>query len=154
MGVRDGEAATLRLPDDLFVIGTMNLIDQSVEQLDFALRRRFFWRRCDFEREPIVEVNRERWSAYAPRRYGWDRAVEDVERLADRAEALNGVIASSSHLGSQYVLGHTYYFDAAYLAGTWLHGRKQLRGGPFWTIPSLTETGLCGFGRLQVDATR
>lgn len=29
----------------------------------------------------------------------------------------------------------------------------QLRGA-HWTIPSLTETGLCGFNRLQVDATR
>lgn len=35
----DGAAMQLRIPDDLFVIGTMNLIDQSIEQIDFALRR-------------------------------------------------------------------------------------------------------------------
>jgi 5-methylcytosine-specific restriction enzyme B len=37
----DGVALSLHIPDDLFVIGTMNLIDQSIEQIDFALRRRF-----------------------------------------------------------------------------------------------------------------
>ena len=36
----DRAAMTLRIPDDLYVIGTMNLIDQSIEQIDFALRRR------------------------------------------------------------------------------------------------------------------
>lgn len=29
-----------------------------------------------------------------------------------------------------------------------------VRGEAVWTIPGLTETGLCGFGRLQLDATR
>ena len=37
-----------KLPDDLFLIGTMNTIDQSVEQLDFAMRRRFFWLHSGF----------------------------------------------------------------------------------------------------------
>ena len=60
------EPETLELPEDLYVIGTMNLIDQSVDQLDFALRRRFYWRPCQFERQPIVDVNRERWSQHAP----------------------------------------------------------------------------------------
>lgn len=126
------DSVKLRLPDDLFVIGTMNLIDQSVEQMDFALRRRFLWRPCGFEQGPIVDVNRERWPDYAPRRYGWDRAEKDIGRLAERAEALNREIAASNHLGAQYELGHTYYFDAAFLIGNWLQGRKQLRGGVLW----------------------
>lgn len=137
-----GEPVELSLPEDLYVIGTMNLIDQSVEQMDFALRRRFLWRPCEFERDPIVEVNRERWSSYAPRRYGWDRAEEDIDRLAERAEALNREIAASSHLGGQYALGHTYYFDAAFLIGNWLQGRKQLRGGVLWRKPGKPQKPL------------
>lgn len=31
------------LPDNLYIIGTMNDIDRSVESMDFALRRRFSW---------------------------------------------------------------------------------------------------------------
>lgn len=128
----DDEPEELELPDDLYVIGTMNLIDQSVDELDFALRRRFYWRPCRFERGPIVDVNRERWPEEAPTRYGWDRAEADIEQLADRAEELNRQIELSTHLGAQYALGHTYYFDAAYFAGRWLRGRKQLSGGVLW----------------------
>ncbi|MGV1048180.1 MAG: AAA family ATPase [Solirubrobacterales bacterium] len=137
-----GNPVELRLPDDLYVIGTMNLIDQSVEQMDFALRRRFLWRPCGFEPGPIIDVNRERWPDYAPKRYGWDRAEEDIGRLAERAEALNREISSSNHLGEQYALGHTYYFDAAFLIGTWLQGRKQLRGGVLWRKPGKPQRPL------------
>lgn len=146
-----GDPVELALPDDLYVIGTMNLIDQSVEQMDFALRRRFLWRPCGFEPGPIVDVNRERWSDYAPRRYGWDRADEDIGRLAERAEALNREIAASNHLGEQYELGHTYYFDAAFLIGTWLQGRKQLRGGVLWRKPGKPQKPLEDLWTLSLE---
>lgn len=151
-GINAGEEPVeLSLPDDLYVIGTMNLIDQSVEQMDFALRRRFFWRPCGFERGPIVDVNRERWPKYAPSKYGWDRVAEDIDRLADRAEELNREIAASSHLGAQYALGHTYYFDASYLAGTWLKGRKQLRGGVLWKKPGRPQQPLIDLWSLSIE---
>jgi 5-methylcytosine-specific restriction enzyme B len=151
-GLNEGEEAVrLELPENLYLIGTMNLIDQSVEQMDFALRRRFFWRPCGFERGPIVEVNRERWSQNAPSRYGWDRAVDDIELLADRAEELNREIAASSHLGAQYALGHTYYFDASYFAGTWLKGRKQLRGGVLWKKPGHPQQPLIDLWSLSIE---
>lgn len=151
-GINVGEeSADLSLPSDLYVIGTMNLIDQSVEQMDFALRRRFFWRLCGFERGPIIDVNRERWSTYAPKKYGWDRAEGDVERLADSAEALNREISASSHLGAQYALGHTYYFDTAYLVGSWLKGRKQLRGGVLWTKKGQPQQPLLDLWSLSIE---
>ena len=31
------------LPDNVYLIGTMNDIDRSVESIDFAMRRRFAW---------------------------------------------------------------------------------------------------------------
>ena len=145
------EPADLSLPADLYVIGTMNLIDQSVEQMDFALRRRFFWRLCGFERGPIIDVNRERWTTYAPKKYGWDRAEGDVERLADRAQVLNREIAGSNHLGAQYALGHTYYFDTAYLVGSWLKGRKQLRGGVLWTKKGQPQQPLLDLWSLSIE---
>ena len=101
----EDEPRELALPDNLFVIGTMNLIDQSVEELDFALRRRFFWRPAGFEPDPIIEVNEQRWAKHAPVKWGWDRAVGDMTRLAERATLLNQQIGLSPHLGSQYQLG-------------------------------------------------
>jgi 5-methylcytosine-specific restriction protein B len=146
-----GRPIPIQLPDNLYLIGTMNLIDQSIEQLDFALRRRFFWRHCGFEREPIIEINRARWDHHAPRRYGWDRAAEDVERLADRAELLNEAITASNHLGPQYELGHTYYFDAAFFAGSWLQGVKQLRGGPLWNKAAKPQRPLIELWKLSLE---
>jgi len=109
----------LKLPDDLYVIGTMNLIDQSVEQFDFALRRRFLWLWSGFRAEMIPQVLRERWEAMDRTqrpwlsRHPWDELAPDVMRLAERASALNQAVDSSPLLGSDYELGHTYFFDVA-----------------------------------------
>src|SRR5262249_13653156 len=106
---------------------------QSVEELDFALRRRFFWRPAGFDPTAILTVNELRWSEHAPKKLGWNRAAGDMTKLAERAVLLNEQIARSPHLGSQYELGHTYFFDAAFFAGRWLRGIKQLNGGVLWT---------------------
>ena len=106
-----------KLPDDLFLIGTMNTIDQSVEQLDFAMRRRFFWLHSGFRRQVIPIVVRARWEAIDRSsrpwlaRHRWDMLEPDVMRLADHAAALNRAIAESPLLGADYEIGHTYFFD-------------------------------------------
>lgn len=141
----------LALPDNLYVIGTMNLIDQSVEELDFALRRRFFWRPAGFEPSAIVEVNRQRWSTHAPRKWGWDRAEADMTLLSERALVLNQQIAASLHLGPQYELGHTYFFDAAFFAGRWLRGRKQLSGGVLWMANGRPRASLEDLWSLSLE---
>ena len=59
-----GQDATPRevsLPDNLYFIGTMNLIDQSLEQVDFALRRRFLWFFRGFDRQQFLAVAEYRW---------------------------------------------------------------------------------------------
>lgn len=42
------------IPNNLYVIGTMNDIDRSVESIDFALRRRFAWKEIDAEYSQII----------------------------------------------------------------------------------------------------
>lgn len=106
-----------RLPEDLLLIGTMNLIDQSVEELDFALRRRFLWLPTGFKGELIVPILEERWRALDlaefpwMERHSWEHAEGDIELLAERAVALNKLIVSSPLLGRQYEVGHTYFLD-------------------------------------------
>ena len=106
-----------KLPEDLFLIGTMNTIDQSVEQLDFAMRRRFFWLHSGFRRHVLPVVLRDRWQALELHsrpwlaRHPWEAFEPDVKRLADQAAALNHAIAESPLLGPDYEIGHTYFFD-------------------------------------------
>lgn len=106
-----GKPMTLSIPKNLFVIGTMNLIDQSVEQMDFALRRRFLWVLCPFDGEALVSAAKGLWDR-GHCRVTWDRVETDFVRLARAAEALNKVIHDSPLLGAQYEIGHTYLLDA------------------------------------------
>lgn len=123
----DGEERTLVFPPDLYVIGTMNLIDQSVEQLDFALRRRFLWLFSEFRKEAIVPVVEELWANQAAStHHPFERLLTDVELLADRADALNRRIAASPLLGEQYKVGHTYFFDITGFISGW--PKVQLKG--------------------------
>lgn len=137
-----GEAwASFRLPQDLFLIGTMNLIDQSVEQLDFALRRRFFWLLSDYREEMIVPVVEQRWHEIdlgaRPwlARHGWEHVQPEIERLAARATELNAAIADSPMLGPQYQLGHTYFFEVVGLIAEWpgLQPKGSWRGHYLWS---------------------
>lgn len=105
-----GKPMALRIPSNLFIIGTMNLIDQSVEQIDFALRRRFLWEYCGFNGEDLVSASKELWEK-KPGRIGWDRVEEDFLKLANAAAALNREIHNSSLLGEQYEIGHAYLLD-------------------------------------------
>jgi 5-methylcytosine-specific restriction protein B len=81
-----GNKRTVQLPEDLFFIGTMNLIDQSVEQLDFALRRRFLWLHSGFRAEVIPQVVQQRWDAYGLGHHPWERLRREIELLAERAK--------------------------------------------------------------------
>jgi 5-methylcytosine-specific restriction protein B len=110
----DGEEMKLELPSDLYVIGTMNLIDQSVEQVDFALRRRFLWVECPFDADVLLEVVQERWSRDPAPHHAWDRVEDDFRRLASAASALNRAVRESELLGPQYEVGHTYFFDVVH----------------------------------------
>lgn len=131
----------LRLPDDLYIIGTMNLIDQAVEQLDFALRRRFLWIPADYSEDLIVPVVRARWQAIDLkkfrwlRRHSWDYLEADIQLLATRATEINDAIEADPLLGSQYKVGHTYFFDAAGLIARWPDLRKPSgwRGHYLWS---------------------
>lgn len=106
-----GKSMTLCIPKNLYVIGTMNLIDQSVEQMDFALRRRFLWVLCPFDGEALVSAAKDLWDR-GHCRVGWDKVETDFVKLAQAAKTLNGEIHGSPLLGAQYEIGHTYLLDA------------------------------------------
>ena len=133
-GINPGESpAYLQLPDDLYVIGTMNEIDQSVETLDFALRRRFLWRECRFDREALLEIISERWDQATGPRFSFEDAQPQLEQFADNAVRLNAVIASMDDLGEPYEIGHSHFADITHFLSVWLTGRnKTYAATPLW----------------------
>jgi 5-methylcytosine-specific restriction protein B len=132
-GIEPGEPPrTISLPDRLYVIGTMNLIDQSLEQIDFALRRRFLWRRSGFDSVRLMDVLPQLWKGTQTfKRYSWDRVSEEFVRFVERAVDLNDVVAQSSLLGRDYEIGHTYFFDIVGLLARAEHLQRNRRASQF-----------------------
>lgn len=81
------------VPDNVYIIGTMNDIDRSVETLDFAFRRRF----------PSIEI------AYEDT-LGDICSELDVADAKEHLKSLNKVISEDENLGlgSEYCIGGAY----------------------------------------------
>lgn len=127
----EGATFTLQIPDDLFVIGTMNLIDQSVEQIDFALRRRFLWMLCPFDAEALMGAAESRWTELTSG-LDWSRVEADFRKLAGAATALNREIHDSPLLGAQYEIGHTYLLDVVVFLRNFLGPRPTRKHNYLW----------------------
>ena len=95
----DGKRRPVHVPENLHVIGTMNIADRSLALVDLAFRRRFAF----VTLEPRLG---EAWRDWVVREGGVDpKRVEDIER---RINELNGRIAGDPSLGGQFRIGHSY----------------------------------------------
>lgn len=80
------------VPENVYILATMNDIDRSVESMDFAMRRRFTW-------HEITPNDTE--------------SMLDELKCADEAKAtmhrLNSAIAETDGLGAAYMIGPAYF---------------------------------------------
>lgn len=83
------------IPENVYIIGTMNDIDRSVDSFDFAMRRRFRFieLRADERLEMLSNLNDE------------EKEAEAIRRMA----ALNKEIASVEDLNENYQIGASYF---------------------------------------------
>lgn len=88
------------IPTNIYLIGTMNTIDRSVESFDFALRRRFSWE----EVTPDTGLLK----------YHLNQFCKEWAPLADNLEALNTKISGEPLLGHDYQIGHAYLMNLNY----------------------------------------
>ncbi|MCV3345580.1 AAA family ATPase [Campylobacter lari] len=79
------------VPENMFLLGTMNDLDKSIDSFDLALRRRFIWQEmeCDYNviRDEIYANN--------------------IEEYAQACKKLNDKISKDT--GEKYQLGHSYF---------------------------------------------
>ncbi len=85
------------IPTNVYVIGTMNTIDRSVESFDFAMRRRFRWE------EIVPDI------AFLKHHLGQQNSNWRV--LAQDLKKLNDVIEREPLLGRDYCVGHAYLMN-------------------------------------------
>lgn len=88
------------VPDNVFVIGTMNDIDRSVESMDFAFRRRFAF-------HEVTAVDSEAMIYSAKDEDGW--TPDYRQDAVDRMESLNKAITNKCDLPEQYQIGGAYF---------------------------------------------
>ena len=89
--------ALFSLPDNLYIIGTMNTADRSIALVDLALRRRFYFVDFHPDEEPIKGLLR-RWLE--------DNAAEEMKWVADVVDCANQHLRNDRHaaIGPSYFM--------------------------------------------------
>jgi 5-methylcytosine-specific restriction protein B len=87
------------IPENLFVIGTMNMADRSLAIMDFAFRRRFGF----INLTPNFGGKWKQWLED----YGLKKS--ESSNLAAAVSALNNSIAADPELGPSYCIGHSFF---------------------------------------------
>ncbi|HWQ90093.1 MAG TPA: AAA family ATPase [Clostridia bacterium] len=128
------------IPYNVYVVGTMNTIDRSVESFDLALRRRFRWERTNPDLAALRYFLKQR-----------DDQTGNASRpwlgLANDLEALNKHIRETDILGQDYEIGHAYIMKQRYPQTL---TRSEVREN-LWddAIRPLLEEYLRGSGRSE-----
>lgn len=85
------------VPPNVYIIGTMNDVDRSVESMDFAIRRRFVWQ----------EINPEmRLHSMCE---GYRKTKSEEKDIGKHMRRINEMINNDPSLGPTYQIGPSYF---------------------------------------------
>ena len=112
------------VPNNLYIIGTMNTADRSVESLDTALRRRFSFVEMPSKPEKLVDVTLE------------DAEEIDLEQLLDKINQRIELLIDKDHQ-----IGHSFFINLKDLNGLKTAFKNKI-------IPLLEEYFFGDFGKI------
>lgn len=95
------------VPENVYIIGTMNDIDRSVESMDFAFRRRFAFDEVTAEQSQSMLSKDEAWKNKDSKIVKPDEAT--IKKIKNRMNNLNNVIEQIEGLSSAYHIGASYF---------------------------------------------
>ncbi len=113
------------VPKNVYIIGTMNDIDRSVESMDFAMRRRFAFKEV-FAKDSQVMFNTPNvWKDADENPVGI--SADDLRVLKNRMDNLNQEMLDEKYnLNKSYQIGGAYFLKyTRYLNGTGDEARKK-----------------------------
>ncbi|WP_308461597.1 AAA family ATPase, partial [Brachyspira pilosicoli] len=93
------------VPENVYIIGTMNDIDRSVESMDFAMRRRFAWKEVkaeDTQESILKDLDDSIKKDAIDRMNNLNKAIEQIEGFN-----------SSYHIGASYFLKLKNYYKSS-----------------------------------------
>ena len=80
------------VPENVYILATMNDIDRSVESMDFAMRRRFTWKEVTpADTQSMLNI------------------LECADEAKDTMTRLNHIISETEGLGAAYQVGPSYF---------------------------------------------
>ena len=118
----------LKVPENMYFIGTMNMIDFSLEQVDFALRRRFLWRLSTYDADRLDEIISEKVEKEITRiqekvevqtdnslKAELNKTIDVLRKSPDdfskTCTDLNNEIEWENSLGKSYLIGHAFFSE-------------------------------------------
>lgn len=90
--MHDDTNETFYIPENVYIIGSMNDIDRSVESFDFAMRRRFTW----------IEITAQESASN----------MNLPQEILNKMNSINDKISTIDVLGSAFHIGGAYFLDA------------------------------------------
>ena len=120
-----------QLPENIYLLGTMNSADRSIALVDYALRRRFAF----IEFPPSTEVLARYFDKYPPK--------ISVSIVLNLLTALNRKIRTEKSLGKSFEVGHAFFMepqlDETKLEWIWRFKIMPLLGEYYFDQPEALE---------------
>ena len=99
------------VPENVYIIGTMNDIDRSVESMDFAMRRRFAFKEITAEQSQKMFGDGTKWKNGSNEEIDVLSCLDVIKKRMDNLN--NAILNKEFNLGQAYQIGGAYFLKFA-----------------------------------------